>query len=86
MKIKDIMNKDIISCDINSSIYEVAKKMLEYNIGFIPITSNDNIVGVLTDRDIVVKILANKDDKIKGYLSDILITIDINKLVIIHSF
>lgn len=75
---KDIMCKDLVVVDINTSLDDVAKIMKKYDIGFIPINKENKIIGVLTDRDIVVKILANNDNKIDGYLSKP-IDIDINK-------
>lgn len=72
-----VMCKDLIVVDINTSVEEVAEIMKKYDIGFIPVSKDNKIVGVLTDRDIVVKILANKDNKIEGYLSEP-ISIDVN--------
>lgn len=81
LKIEHIMSKDLIIMDINSSIYDIALQMKEKDIGFIPISNNNTIVGVLTDRDIVVKILANKDDKIESYRNKDLIKININSSI-----
>lgn len=79
MKVKDIMCKDIIVMDIESSLYEISKTMKEYDIGFMPISKENKIIGVLTDRDIVTRIIANKDDKIAGYITKDIISIDENK-------
>lgn len=75
MKIKDIMSKKIISCNSNSTVYDVAKLMKRNNIGFIPII-DDRLIGVITDRDIVIKCLFNNDIFIKSYISDNVISID----------
>lgn len=75
---KDYISKNLIVIDINSTIEEVAGIMKKYDIGFVPVSKDNKIVGVLTDRDIVVKVLTNKDSKIEGYLSEP-IYIDINK-------
>lgn len=75
------MSKDLIVLDINSNIYEVAKQMKEKDIGFVPINEGNKIVGVLTDRDIVVKIVSNKDNKIKDYINKELVKININKSI-----
>ena len=75
---KDKMYNDLIVVDIDSSIYDVGKKMLEYDIGFILVNEKDKIVGVLTDRDIVTRIVANKDDKISGYITRDIKSVDIN--------
>lgn len=78
MLVKDCMCKDIIVVDIDTDIYEISKIMKEYDIGFVPVNKDNKIVGVLTDRDIITRIVANKDDKITGYLTDNLISIDEN--------
>lgn len=75
---KNVISKNVIVVDVNNSIYEVANIMKQYDIGFVPVSKDNKIIGVLTDRDIVVKILANKDDKIESYLSSP-ISIDIDK-------
>lgn len=59
MKINDVMTKDVISVDVNTKIEQVAKIMKEHNIGSIPVCDGNNIVGILTDRDIVVRGLAS---------------------------
>ena len=81
LKIEHIMSKNLTVLDINSNIYEVASKMKEANIGFVPINDKSKIVGVITDRDIVVKILANKDNKINDYISRDLVFININSSI-----
>lgn len=72
MKVKDIMSRSVVSCSLDSSIYEVARLMQEYNIGFIII---DDLKGVITDRDLI-KPLLNHDDKIENYISSKVITIN----------
>jgi len=79
MSINKIMSKKIITTDVNSTIYEVSLKMKQNNIGFLPITKGKQIVGVITDRDIVISSLANKADfntTVDKYMCDNIITID----------
>lgn len=87
MKVKDLMCSNLIVCDINSSLDKIANVMKKYDVGFIPITNKNKIVGVLTDRDIITRIIANSDNKIEGYLTTSLITIksdeEINKALIL---
>jgi len=73
------MSRNLVVSDINSTIYDIALKMKQNDIGFIPINEGSKIVGVITDRDIVVKAIANKDTKIKDYINKDLIKININK-------
>lgn len=81
MKIEHIMSKNLVVLDINSDIYEISKIMKEKDIGFIPINEGSKIVGVLTDRDIAVKIVSNKDTKIKDYITRDIVKININNSI-----
>lgn len=82
MRIKEIFNKGIISADINSSIRDVANLMKKHNIGFIPITNKNKLVGVITDRDIVIKAIANNcecNQNIEDYINKNIIKVDYNR-------
>ena len=55
MKVSQIMTKDLIVANTDDTILEVAKLMQNHNIGCIPIvTEGDKVLGVITDRDIVM--------------------------------
>jgi CBS domain-containing protein len=58
-KLKEVMSKDVICLSPESSLREVAQKMKELDVGSIPICENDKLVGMITDRDIVLKTLAD---------------------------
>ena len=80
MKAKDIMSRDIITVKESSSICEVAKIMKEKDIGFIPISNEKNIAGVVTDRDLVCNALANNCDikkEVKEYMTRRVINVNI---------
>ena len=81
MNIENIMTKDIITKDINSSLEEIASTFKDFDIGFLPITENNKIIGVLTDRDIVVKMLSNNDTNIKDYINHNIIKTNINSSI-----
>lgn len=81
MNIKKIMSKNIITKDINSPIWEIARVMDEYNIGFIPITDKNKIIGVITDRDICIRCLQKNNDlqkSINDFITRDVITINID--------
>ncbi|ULT56605.1 CBS domain-containing protein [Neobacillus drentensis] len=60
MNVADVMTTDIDCCTPESTCKEVAKKMKELDVGAIPICENDKLVGIITDRDLVIKGLANE--------------------------
>jgi CBS domain-containing protein len=58
MKVKDAMHKGVEWVGPDTPVTEIAKLMLKHDIGSIPIGENDRLVGMVTDRDIVCKGLA----------------------------
>ena len=80
MKLSDIMCKNLIVGSVDDGIYEIASLMKENDIGFVPIARDDKIVGVITDRDIVVKIISNHDynSNITNYMTKDIIDVSID--------
>jgi CBS domain-containing protein len=58
MKVKEAMHKGVEWVGPDTPVSEIAKLMLKYDIGAIPIGENDRLIGMVTDRDIVCKGLA----------------------------
>src|SRR4051795_3730869 len=77
-KIRDIMTDNVECCSLLDNVFEVAVKMKELNVGAIPIVDQDKLVGMITDRDIVVRGVAEKhpgSTKVEDIMSSELITI-----------
>lgn len=60
MNIREVMTTDVESCQPDTPIYEVASKMRELDVGVIPICQDDELIGLATDRDLIVKGLADQ--------------------------
>jgi CBS domain-containing protein len=58
MKVKEVMHKGVDWVSPDTPISEIAKLMRKHDIGAIPIGENDQLIGMVTDRDIVCKGLA----------------------------
>ena len=58
--VKEIMSKDCITVTLQDNVYEIAVKMKEHDIGFIPVVDGKKLIGVVTDRDLVVRGYAEK--------------------------
>jgi CBS domain-containing protein len=58
MKVKEVMHKGVDWVGPDTSVTELAKLMRKDDIGAIPIGENDRLIGMVTDRDIVCKGLA----------------------------
>ena len=61
MKVKDAMHKGVDWVSPDTPVNELAKLMRDHDVGAIPIGENDRLVGMVTDRDIVCKGLAQDD-------------------------
>jgi CBS domain-containing protein len=62
MKVKDIMTPNVEYTDPSTTIKEAAQKMKSRDFGALPIGENDRLVGMLTDRDITVRSVAEGKD------------------------
>ena len=60
MKIKDLMTKDPKTVQTTSTLVETARKMKELNVGFMPVMDGNALVGVVTDRDIAMRAVAEE--------------------------
>lgn len=58
MKVKDAMHKGVDWVSPETPLTEIAKLMRAHDIGCIPIGEDDQLIGMVTDRDIVCKGLA----------------------------
>lgn len=55
MLIKNVMSTPAICVDEKTTIKETIEIMEKENLGFLPVTKNDHLVGVITDRDILLR-------------------------------
>jgi CBS domain-containing protein len=62
VRVADIMTKDVLLLGPEDSIQHAAARMRDDNIGSLPVASGDRLVGYVTDRDIVVRALADGRD------------------------
>ena len=62
MKVSEIMTKDVISLSVDDTAQHAAELMKEHNIGSIPVHTNEKVVGIVTDRDIILRCAAEGKD------------------------
>ena len=62
MKIKDVMTRAVETVRPDQSIQEAAAKMKSLDVGPMPVTEGDRLVGMITDRDIVIRAVADGRD------------------------
>jgi CBS domain-containing protein len=59
MHASDIMTSDPRCCSPNDSLRDVAQMMRDIDCGAVPVVDNGRIIGIVTDRDLVVRALAS---------------------------
>src|SRR2546423_15667628 len=63
MRVQDFVKKNVTTVSRDATIQEVARKMAEEDIGFLPVVDQSGkAVGTITDRDIVVRLIAKGGD------------------------
>lgn len=62
MKVKDIMTDQVAFVNPTATIVEAAQLMQKHNIGAVPVCEGQDVVGIVTDRDIVVRNVAHGKD------------------------
>ncbi len=75
MTVKDIMTDPAIVIPEDASTFEAAKIMREHNIGSVPVVNDEeHLVGIVTDRDIVVRNMARGLDPKSHSVNEIMTT------------
>ena len=84
MTIADIMNKSVISVDASLTINEAAKMMEDAKVGAVIIMENNSPVGIVTDRDFAIKVVAHEyqiSSPVKQIMSSPLFSINLDESV-----
>ena len=60
MKVRDLMNGNVIDIGAEETVTVAARRLLHYNIGALPVRDEEGVLcGMVTDRDIVTRCLAS---------------------------
>ncbi len=76
--ISEIMTTDVETCSLKDNIFDVAVKMKDLDVGVIPIVEDKRLMGIITDRDIVIRCIAEKQppsSKVEEVMSENLYTV-----------
>lgn len=75
MRVKECMSEQVVWATGDNTVYDVAKLMNENHIGSIPVCDNEQkLVGIITDRDIVLRTIACDKDVKQTKVTDIMTT------------
>ena len=79
MLIKDVMSRHIATVGEETTIADTAVLMEEYDIGVVPVVEQKQLLGVVTDRDIVLRCVAKGKDitqtKVKEVMSKNMVSV-----------
>ena len=73
MKVSEAMTAQVVTAKPSDSIQSVAKIMVDVDTGCVPIFDEGKVVGLVTDRDIVIRVVAQGGDlsaPVSGAMSD----------------
>lgn len=70
-KVREVMTVDPIALQAGASIQEAASQMREQGIGSVPVVDDGRILGMITDRDIVIRTLADGRDPVSMTVGEI---------------
>jgi len=82
--VKDIMTKAIISVPGETTVFQVAKMMEQGGIGAVLVKKDNNLHGIITDRDYATKIVCNdlpSNTAVQKIMSSPLITINYDETI-----
>ena len=74
IKASDIMSREIVSLVPGSTVHEAAVLMRKNNIGVLPVVSAGALKGVVTDRDIILRCIADGEDPNQTKAQDVMTT------------
>ncbi len=74
--IKQLLDKkgyDVLSMDPNNSVYDAIKSMADHHIGALVVLDNENLIGIITERDysrkVILKGKSSKETPIKDIMT-----------------
>ncbi len=72
MRIRDIMTDRIAYVGPDASVEQAAQLMQKHNVGSVPVVDHQGLVGIVTDRDIVVRGIAHGRDAANTPVSEVM--------------
>jgi CBS domain-containing protein len=76
-QIREVMTSELVCVGVDDAITEAARLMREHDVGLLPVTNGGDLVGVITDRDIVIRAVAEGklDESVGSIVSTSVVTL-----------
>lgn len=72
MKVREIMTTAVRCAEPDTSLDNIARMMRDEDVGAIPVLDGEDLAGIVTDRDIVLRCVAARDDPLQVTAEDIM--------------
>jgi CBS domain-containing protein len=72
MKLKEIATRDVAIVRPDDTLFDAARKMRTYDVGALPVTQGERLIGIVTDRDLAIRGLAEGLDPKTGRVRDVM--------------
>jgi CBS domain-containing protein len=69
--VKEVMTSGVKACEPSTTVVEAAKIMASEDVGPVPVVEDGRLTGIVTDRDIVVRVVAEGRDPSSTTIEDI---------------
>lgn len=72
MLVEEVMPKNVITIDSEKTVYEACKEYSKNKVGSLVVMNKDIIVGIITERDIIERVILNKKDPTKTKIREVM--------------
>lgn len=72
MKLRDLMTQKVTSVNASANVQDAARIMRDLNVGSVPVVENNRLSGIVTDRDIVLRCVAEGKDLTQAQVKDVM--------------
>lgn len=72
MLVQEIMTKNIKTINSDQSVMDACKKYRQFNLGSLIVKDEDSIVGIVTERDLIEKIILNEKNPKQALVKDVM--------------
>lgn len=72
LRVRDVMSPRVETIDADATVAEASRKMADLDVGFLPVRAGEEIVGMVTDRDIAVRASAQGYDPARTAVREVM--------------
>jgi CBS domain-containing protein len=73
MLICDLLkNQVLVAAEVQQTVFEVAKLMVQHNIGAVPVLEDGQLLGIFSERDLMTRVVVNGNDPVRTRVSQVM--------------